>query len=581
MANLQNTSFETSLELPQGTTGQRPSSPTVGMIRFNTDIGAPEVYDGNNWSRVRDSSPLATGGTVVHTDVNGIPYRIHYFTSIGNSTLTVTSGGEFEYLIVAGGGGGGSSPNNPNDACGGGGAGGFLTGTTTLTPGTYTISVGDGGDGINASLTPGTDGSNSSAFGLTTTGGGGGATQTTAGRPGGSGGGAGNGGGTGPYAGGTGVSGQGFAGGNVSTGSNNWIGAGGGGAGEPGRSGNQGTAGQGYGGNGRTSNITGITKFYAGGGAGGEPGGIRGGGGGTAPEGFGGLGGGADGGSRDDATDKAPNGWRNTGGGGGGAMGYTSDFGGDGGAGIVIVRYKGRREMPTPNRTSASNPVKPYDVSKYKLVLSFDANDPISYPGTGTTWFNQTGYNLNASGNPAFSDEQGGYFTIDGNQFSVPDSADLDLTGTRTLTLWLWLSQTANCGFAGKSNSSVQGLALGYGWSDGGFMALAWNSSNGPALSRDANRDLQKWVYLAAVIDNSNNRIIYAFDNQGVRSSSAGAASQSWNNSLPFGIGASDGNGNGRAPAGTRVGYCSVYNRALSQAELQQNFEATRWRFNV
>lgn len=51
MATLKNTTIDDSgfLQLPRGTTAQRPVSPTVGMLRFNTTFGLAEVYNGSNW----------------------------------------------------------------------------------------------------------------------------------------------------------------------------------------------------------------------------------------------------------------------------------------------------------------------------------------------------------------------------------------------------------------------------------------------------------------------------------------------------------------------------------------------------
>lgn len=37
------------LRLPAGTTAQRPSSPTTGMMRYNTSANAEEYYDGTRW----------------------------------------------------------------------------------------------------------------------------------------------------------------------------------------------------------------------------------------------------------------------------------------------------------------------------------------------------------------------------------------------------------------------------------------------------------------------------------------------------------------------------------------------------
>jgi len=38
-----------STKLPAGTTAQRPTTPAVGMVRYNTDDGQFEFYDGTEW----------------------------------------------------------------------------------------------------------------------------------------------------------------------------------------------------------------------------------------------------------------------------------------------------------------------------------------------------------------------------------------------------------------------------------------------------------------------------------------------------------------------------------------------------
>ena len=162
--------------VPVGNTAQRPSSPTNGMIRYNTTGGVLEGYLLGSW------------------------------TAIKSGTYTAS------YIIVAGGGGGGRT-QYADRAAGGGGGGGVISGTNTLTGSTvYTITVGAGGaGGTSASGTyNGTQGANSVAFGSTAIGGGYGAGVggTPAGGSGGSGGGGRNGGG-----GGTGTSGQGNNGG--------------------------------------------------------------------------------------------------------------------------------------------------------------------------------------------------------------------------------------------------------------------------------------------------------------------------------------------------------------------------------
>ena len=69
-------------------------------------------------------------------------WKIHSFTSTGNSNLTVTGDDvEVEYLIVGGGGGGGGTSTGSSWAGGGGGAGGVVHGTATLSPGTYAVTA--------------------------------------------------------------------------------------------------------------------------------------------------------------------------------------------------------------------------------------------------------------------------------------------------------------------------------------------------------------------------------------------------------------------------------------------------------
>jgi hypothetical protein len=320
-----------SVKIPSGTTAQRPSSPTAGMARYNTTENYVEYYNGNAWLPTSQTGVVAAGGTESNVTISGIVYKLHTFTSSG--TLTVSSGGEFEYLVIAGGGGGGCG------TAGGGGAGGYRTnvsgqssgggasaeGTAELSAGSHTITIGAGGAGAITSTSDATNGGNTSIGSIVqSTGGGAGGegnpnNTRRAGQPGGSGGGAweysGDTGGAG-----SGTAGQGYAGGAYAlTG-----GAGGGGAG--------GTAGthptnvqNSDGGPGVSSNINGTATGRAGGG-----------GGGLSGQSSASDGGGA--GANGSATGSS--GTANTGGGGGGGWAYASGNGGSGGSGLVIIRYR-------------------------------------------------------------------------------------------------------------------------------------------------------------------------------------------------------------------------------------------------
>jgi hypothetical protein len=298
----------------------------------------------------------ATGGTITTPTINGIQYKVHTFTNVGTSTFTVTDigalGGEVDYLIVGGGGSGGGNLS------GGGGGGGVISNVgQTVNVQNYTITVGNGGASVSSSqngVTP-NSGQNSSAFGLTAIGGGGGGGGSTgfAATSGGSGGG---GGGYVANPGGAGTPGQGFAGGTGGTSAQQYRAGGGGGAnGVGGTWSNSGGRG-GFGGPGIQNNIDGNNYYYGAGGGGGSytsntgggNGGIGGGGGGgtnSASAGAGGTGGRNPGqagvASNNGAASSVPRGGNagaNTGSGGGGA-GHQTALSGQGGSGIVLIRY--------------------------------------------------------------------------------------------------------------------------------------------------------------------------------------------------------------------------------------------------
>jgi hypothetical protein len=307
-------------DLPVGTTAQRPGSPTVGMIRYNTTESKYEVYSGTAWQFISST---------------GYPYNI-------------------EYLVVAGGGGG---------ASGGGGAGGYRTANGfTVTLGTsYTVTIGAGGAGGTGGTSgaAATAGQNSVFSNITSTGGGvGSRTSNTGDSGGGNGGSGGGGGGSGSnlMTGGTGNTpatspSQGNNGGsNSSFIASPYPAGGGGGATSAGANAVNGTT-SGAGGAGTASSISGSSVTYAGGGGGGSFGG------GTAGAG------GAGGGGAGSGTTNGTAGTANTGGGGGGAI--NTGTGGAGGSGVVIL------SIPTANYSGTTTGSPTVTTSGSNTILTF------------------------------------------------------------------------------------------------------------------------------------------------------------------------------------------------------------------
>jgi prepilin-type N-terminal cleavage/methylation domain-containing protein/prepilin-type processing-associated H-X9-DG protein len=106
-------------------------------------------------------------------------------TTGGTYNLSVTGSGTVDYLVIGGGGGGGGGGSAIDRAGGGGGAGQVLKATTTLSAGTFTVTVGGGGAGINAGIDAAGNNGSSSSFTvggtpITAAGGGGGMTYALA-----------------------------------------------------------------------------------------------------------------------------------------------------------------------------------------------------------------------------------------------------------------------------------------------------------------------------------------------------------------------------------------------------------------
>jgi hypothetical protein len=176
----------------------------------------------------------------------------------------------------------------------------------------------------------------------------------------------------------------------------------------------------------------------------------------------------------------------------------------------------------------------------------------------------------------------GNYLEFDGSDdyIAVSDNSNLDLSGDKTLSCWIYMgADSSGCGIAGKMSNSVNGMSLAYGWGGNGFQAIAWNSANAPYLIKDTTRDINKWVHITAV-QNGSTRWIYAWDGIGVRSSSYSGGTHSWDNNVGFYVGCTS-NIAYFVPTNTRIAQVQIYNRALTAAEIQQNFNANRSRFGI
>ena len=447
-----------------------------------------------------------------------------------------------EVLVVAGGGGG--SGNYYDDGAGGGAGGLIYSSSHSITPGSaITATVGDGGAASSGSQ--GGDGGNSVFGALTAIGGGGGASHRSAGRAGGSGGGS-----AGQYdvsdnaVGGNGTAGQGFAGGTAT----GYSGSGGGGASSIGLpAGNPGWGFGGNGGNGKIYSISGTPTYYAGGGGGyGYS---------ESSTTMGGLGGGGNGGN---PTPLAPTpGTPNTGGGGGGGRtGGQVPFVGTaaGGSGIVIVRYPGSQRATGGTITSVAG----HTIHTFTTSGTFTPNfgDLSNNGNTGTL-----------TNGPTYSSANGGSLVFDGVDDKV--STNYKPSGARSYFIWVKFSSlTHPSGYQITGTQEVNAYTY-IGIENGGGVYYYAGASTGGNIGNPVT--VNTWVNLGFALFPDGSRRVYKNGIE-IHYNTGGLGGTATNE---FSVGCI----NNSYHITGNIAQVSIYNRALSAAEVSQNYNALKSRY--
>ena len=224
------------------------------------------------------------------------------------------------------------------------------------------------------------------------------------------------------------------------------------------------------------------------------------------------------------------------------------------------------------------------------LVLYLDAGNILSYPGSGTTWTDLSGFGNNSTltNGPTFNSANRGSIVFDGtNDFSTsPDSISLRPT---SFSINTWFKPTSFSDY----NTVVVKPFNGPVWSSPFLSYMIRIESNGELLNcststggvyRFLNIDYAfsaNTIYNVSFTFNSSTGDAIAYLNGSVLSSTnltAGAISYS---ALPVLVGASYGaNPIGELFAGD-IYNVNLYDRVLSAPEITQNYNAYRSRFGL
>lgn len=228
------------------------------------------------------------------------------------------------------------------------------------------------------------------------------------------------------------------------------------------------------------------------------------------------------------------------------------------------------------------------------LVLALDAADPNSYPGSGTTWSDLTGNNLDATlfNGPTFSTDNYGTIVFDGDD-DYGQISSSPLTAITVFTFELWVNRTAIATNTPPYDRIFQkdGGVSGYpawGWQIAesspaapSFLS-AYNSGSGEAnttigYNTSANMSLDEWNCYATSVgveDGGSYPVNLYFNGEFHKSGTISNEVMDTEDVIRIAI------GDGREFKG-KIPIVRVYNRALSAEEIKQNYNATKNRFGL
>jgi Concanavalin A-like lectin/glucanases superfamily len=217
------------------------------------------------------------------------------------------------------------------------------------------------------------------------------------------------------------------------------------------------------------------------------------------------------------------------------------------------------------------------------LVLRYEIADSVSYPGSGITVTDLQG-NSNATlvNDPAYSD---GYLTFDGvNDYLMTSTSLASKVATDITSISMWAYPMDN----GVLLSERGEASLDSGWHDsqmemvGGTMKFGmWNGAGISTITSTIATPLNAWYNFTIVYDGTK---LIAY----VNGSSAGTVTFARENPVEGGVGIhyaiagedSTDMGDG-GYANMRLGQFLVYNRALTESEVLQNFNVTKGRYGL
>lgn len=236
-------------------------------------------------------------------------------------------------------------------------------------------------------------------------------------------------------------------------------------------------------------------------------------------------------------------------------------------------------------------PPAPSGIVTTNLFLQLDASNSSSYPGSGSTWFDLTDNNNDATINGAtYTATDGGIFDLNGisNNIQIPHVSSLSLSTSTQKTIQVWVKFDALPGLNqqipvfGKLSSSFafDGYWGGLFSNDGVVRCV----TNGAAVQRIGNSTLtvttNTWylfTFISQITSTANTTKVYVNETEYI-TTAHGTDSYSESNPLYLGW---IGSGVSSLYLNGKIGACYFYTKGLSVSEVSQNYNATKTRYGL
>jgi hypothetical protein len=224
-----------------------------------------------------------------------------------------------------------------------------------------------------------------------------------------------------------------------------------------------------------------------------------------------------------------------------------------------------------------SNSAGPKIIRDSSLILNLDAANKKSYIGTGSTWtdLSKNKFNGTLINSPQFSSNNSGYLSFLPSSSQYARSSNFSYVGN-TISTCVWIYRSASLSaYAGivYSRLSTQFYGIHAHGTNTNNLSYTWTGTTSYTWDSGIIIPLQSWTHVSLVINSTN---AYYYINGVLTASNTLAHGSASLTAIDIGqdnVGSRFFNGN--------IASCQIYNRALTSAEVYNNFVANRGRFGV